>query len=130
MKRDDMNAICISESEPYMNDGQLLYFKKKLLTQRREVEKKNQGALCTIRMDEDSRSDIVDRSDRIMSVESALAAHRRYCSLLKEIDRALERIENKTFGYCSISGNEIGLRRLEAIPCTSVSIEALEALSE
>ena len=129
----DNNANIIDmlkDSEPYMNENHLMYFKDKLISQRRELEHKIVQSRQAIKALETNHSDIVDRTNHMMDIASTISTHHRYGHLLKEIDRALERIENGTFGYCSLSGNEIGLKRLEILPCTCVSIEALEELNE
>lgn len=120
----------LSDKSPYMNDSHLDYFKYKLLSQRRDISLKIEESREKIKTMKSTQADIIDRSNTMIDFEAAVAAGHRYSSLLKEIDRALERIAEQTYGFCCISGEPIGLKRLDILPCTTVSIAALSRAEE
>jgi DnaK suppressor protein len=115
-----------SEDQPYMTPRQLDYFRRKLLCWREHLLKDSGETLGRLREGNSKEVDILDRgtweSDTVVKIKN-----RDRCEgLIREIDDALERIENGTYGYCEESGEEIGIRRLEAHPTATLSIEAQE----
>ena len=73
-------------------------------------------------------ADIVDRSNLIAARERAIDFSTRYGQIIRQIDQALARIEDGSFGYCELTGEEIGLKRLDVQPWTNLSIHALEEI--
>lgn len=116
-----------SDDEEYMNPRQLAYFKEKLINWRRELMEETQRTLDELR--DDSNKDVGDEADRA-SRESdhglELRTRERSRKLLSKIDYALKSMEEGNYGYCEETGEPIGLKRLEARPVATLSIEAQE----
>ena len=121
------NNYMPTESEPYMNANQIAYFKGKLLKRKQELAERLGMSIGKIKCLESFQADILDRSNAYIDLEREVSNFERYSTILGQIDRALKRIDDGSFGYCELTGSEIGLRRLEAIPFASMSIQALEA---
>jgi len=113
-----------SELEPYMNPRQLNYFKKKLLKWKEELIKGANETKRTLKEESIRETDHLDQSalDSILALR--LRARDREWKLIQKIESALERIEEGTYGYCEETGDEIGLKRLEARPIATLSLEA------
>lgn len=116
-----------SQDEEYMNSMQLEYFRQKLLAWRRDLMQEAQETLDNLR--DKSYQEVGDEADRA-SRESEhgleLRTRDRYRKLLRKIEQALERIEDGTYGYCEDTGDPIGVRRLEARPIATLTIDAQE----
>ena len=117
-----------SLDEPYMNERQIAYFRDKLASRKVELTGKIESTLNKIKSLQSVHADILDRSNSMMDLESEVGAFERYLDQVKQVERALDRIEAGSFGYCELTGGEIGLRRLEAMPFATMSIQALEEL--
>ena len=117
-----------SVSEPYMNDRQLAYFKNKLIMQKMELMEKVNLKKGKLKLLGESQADIIDKSNTLAQVEQDIRVYQRETQLIRQIDDALLRIEDGSFGYCQITGMEIGLRRLDIMPFTTMSIQALEQI--
>ena len=117
-----------TENEPYMSEGQLLYFKDKLNARKEELAGKLNRTIKRIKALEGVQADILDRSNVYIDLEREVNNFERYSKMMDEVGQALGRIEAGSFGYCEMTGSEIGLRRLEAIPFAALSIQALEEL--
>jgi DnaK suppressor protein len=113
-----------SESEDYMNPKQVEYFKHKLLSWRSDLLTDSQDTIEHLKEDSMHESDINDRATIEMETSLELKTRDRYRKLLDKIDSALERIESEEYGYCEETGEEIGIKRLEARPIATLSIEA------
>ena len=113
-------------NEPFMNSKQKQYFKQKLLVWKEALLKGSTETITNLKEDKEVSGDFGD----IASAESAkaieLRTRDRERKLINKINEALERIENNTYGYCEITGKPIGLKRLEARPIATLSIEAQE----
>jgi len=118
------------KSEPYMCDEQLAYFYNLLNTQREEILQDRDSVLSDVRMAEKNESagvgDEQDQASAEQEITMNLRMNERASNLLQKINAALERIENKTFGYSVISGEEIGLQRMLARPLATMTIEEQE----
>jgi DnaK suppressor protein len=112
----------------YMNEGQLDYFKNKLICRKMELLGKISLHREKIKTLKTNHADILDRSRYTMDLEQEIRTYERYSQVLRQIDEALERISDGSFGYCEFTGKPIGLERLEAMPFANLSIEALEEL--
>ncbi len=119
-----------SPDEPYMSDRQIAYFRDKLAEQKIELTKKIEKSLGKIKSLKSAQADILDRSNSMMSLNSEVGSFERYIERVKQIEKALERIDSGSFGYCELTGSEIGLRRLEVMPFATMSIKALESLEQ
>jgi DnaK suppressor protein len=120
------NDVCGLEKTSYMDETQLNYFKNKLINLKMRTMEKIYQIKTKIKTMRDVCADILDRSNSMVAIEHELHSQERYRQRLRQIDAALERIEEGGFGYCQITGTPIGLKRLEALPYTAVSMEALQ----
>ncbi len=117
-----------TESEPYMNPRQLTYFREKLLRRQAQLTQKLKEIMNEIREKDFREADLCDRSDDNAFKERKLQDCEHYRALISQNDSALRRIEEGTFGYCRITGEEIGIKRLEALPHALLSVDAQEML--
>ena len=118
------------DGEEYMSDRQVEYFRGKIARQKMELSAKVRRAMSEIRELKAKDSDILDRSNTQLNIEMAFSSFERYSDLVRQYDKALERIEEGCFGFCEITGMEIGLRRLEVHPCATLSVEAQQRSEE
>ncbi|CTQ68224.1 RNA polymerase-binding protein DksA [Roseibium alexandrii] len=116
-----------SEDEPFMNDRQREYFKNKLLAWKGEILKESAETLATLQEESQNHPDLADRASSETDRSIELRARDRQRKLISKIDAALERIADGSYGYCEETGEPIALRRLEARPIATLSIEAQEA---
>ncbi|WP_462269827.1 TraR/DksA family transcriptional regulator [Desulfobacter sp.] len=114
------------DNEPYMSEGQLAYFKGKLMQRKDELHKNIYKSIKKIKTLEATQADLLDRSNAYMDLALEVKSFERHSDMIVQVDRALARIDDGSFGYCELTGDKIGLRRLEAIPFTTLSIKALE----
>ena len=115
-----------SSDEEFMNPLQLEYFRQKLLRWRGDLLREAGETLNSLGEGGISEADLTDRASVETDRALELRTRDRARKLISKIDAALERIENGTYGYCEESGEPIGLRRLEARPIATLSIEAQE----
>lgn len=115
-----------SVGEEYMNPMQLLYFKKKLVDWKSELLQDSISTLEHLKEESWNEADINDRASVEAEASFELKTRNRYRKLIDKIDAALKRIEDDKYGYCEETGEEIGLKRLEARPIATLSIEAQE----
>jgi len=115
-----------SEDEEFMNPMQTEYFRQKLLRWRGELVKEANGTLASLGEGGILEADITDRASVETDRALELRTRDRARKLIGKIDQALQRIENGTYGYCEETGEPIGLKRLEARPIATLSIEAQE----
>ena len=118
------------KSEPYMCPEQLAYFYNLLMAQKQELLNTSDSVLNSVRMADKSASDGVgDDSDSAtleQEITMNLRMSERNANLLQTINAALDRMENGTFGYSVISGDEIGLQRMLARPLATMTVEEQE----
>ena len=115
-----------SDSEEFMNPMQLEYFRQKLLRWRQDLLREAGDTLASLSSGGIAEADLTDRASVETDRALELRTRDRARKLIGKIDQALERIENGTYGYCEETGEPIGLRRLEARPIATLSIEAQE----
>ena len=115
-----------SEKEKYMNTKQKAFFKKKLLDWKKEIIKSNSKIFYVNEDQEISSPDIVDQASSQTEKTIEMRTINRQRKLLTKIDKAIERIEDDTYGYCEETGEPIGVKRLIARPIATLSIEAQE----
>ena len=114
-----------SSKEPFMNSKQKAYFKQKLTYWKETLLKGSTETISNLKEDNKEVSgDFADiaSAESIKSIE--LRTRDRERKLISKIDEALKRIEDNTYGYCKVTGKPIGLKRLEARPIATLSIEA------
>ena len=115
-----------SEDEPFMNDRQRAYFRQKLLDWRGEILRSTKETLEHLQNDSEQHADIADRATSESERSLELRARDRQRKLIAKIDEALARIDDGTYGYCEETGEPIGLKRLDARPIATLSVEAQE----
>lgn len=115
-----------TEKEPYMNAQQLEYFRQKLLTWRKELMDESRETLDHLHEENWHQADIADRASLETEAGVELRTRNRYLKLISKIDAAIRRIEEGEYGYCEDTGDEIGLKRLEARPVVTRTTEAQE----
>jgi RNA polymerase-binding transcription factor len=115
-----------SDEEPFMNAKQREYFRRKLLEWRDELLKESDATLQHLQEESPQEPDIADRASLETDRALELRTRDRARKLIAKIDEALLRIEDGTYGYCIETHEPISLRRLEARPIATLSIEAQE----
>ncbi|MFB9969183.1 RNA polymerase-binding protein DksA [Pseudoroseomonas cervicalis] len=115
-----------SDSEDFMNPLQQEYFRQKLLRWRQDLLREAGDTLASLSEGGIAEADMTDRASVETDRALELRTRDRARKLISKIDQALDRIENGTYGYCEETGEPIGLRRLEARPIATLSIEAQE----
>jgi DnaK suppressor protein len=115
-----------SEDEPFMNERQRAYFRQKLLTWKEEIIRQTKETLAGLHEDSTQHADLADRATSETDRALELRARDRQRKLIAKIDAALARIEDGTYGYCEETGEPIGLKRLDARPIATLSLEAQE----
>ncbi|WP_201451985.1 RNA polymerase-binding protein DksA [Rhodovarius lipocyclicus] len=115
-----------SDDEEFMNPLQLEYFRQKLLRWRLDLLREAGETLNSLSEGGIAEADLTDRASVETDRALELRTRDRARKLIGKIDQALDRIENGTYGYCEETGEPIGLRRLEARPIATMSIEAQE----
>jgi DnaK suppressor protein len=115
-----------SDSEPFMNERQKIYFRNKLVAWKEEIVRQNRETLHILHEDSAQHADLADRATSETDRALELRARDRQRKLIAKIDAALARIEEGTYGYCEETGEPIGLRRLDARPIATLSLEAQE----
>lgn len=114
------------ENEEYMNKFQLQYFRNKLETWKTELLEESRNTMEHLKEENWHEPDINDRAAVEADTSFELRTRDRYRKLLDKIDAAISRIDNGNYGYCEETGDEIGIKRLEARPVATLSIEAQE----
>ena len=111
-------------SEPFMNSKQKQYFKQKLLFWKEALLKGSTETITNLKEDKEVSGDFADIASAESTKSIELRTRDRERKLINKINEALKRIENNTYGYCEVTGKPIGLKRLEARPIATLSIEA------
>lgn len=115
-----------TEKEKFMNDRQLAYFEAKLIAWKEDIHNELTETLETLQEHNLNAPDITDRASSETDRSIELRARDRQRKLIAKIDSALMRIKDKTYGYCEETGDPISLKRLEARPNATLSLEAQE----
>lgn len=115
-----------SETEEFMNPIQAEYFRQKLLRWRAELLRDADGTLASLSQGGIHEADITDRASVETERALELRTRDRARKLISKIDQALARIDMGSYGYCEETDEPIGLKRLEARPIATMSIEAQE----
>jgi DnaK suppressor protein len=115
-----------TDDEPFMNDRQKEYFRLKLLRWRDEILREAKQTLLHLQEENVNHPDLADRASSETDRAIELRARDRQRKLISKIDAALERIEDGSYGFCIETGEPISLKRLEARPIATLSIEAQE----
>src|ERR671928_1274754 len=115
-----------SEEEPYLNPLQLEYFRQKLLRWRAELLAESTETLQHLKDESLLKPDLTDRASLETERAIELRTRDRERKLISKIDAALQRIDSGTYGFCEETDQPIGIRRLEARPIATLTIEAQE----
>lgn len=115
-----------AEDEPFMNDRQLEYFRRKLLVWKAELLEDSRDTITGMKDQTRNIPDIADRASEETDRALELRTRDRQRKLVSKIDAALRRIEEGEYGYCEITGEPISLKRLDARPIATMSLEAQE----
>jgi DnaK suppressor protein len=115
-----------TDKEPFMNERQRDYFRLRLLSWREDILKEAKETLLHLQEENQNHPDLADRASSETDRAIELRARDRQRKLIAKIDEALARIEEGTYGYCEETGEPISIRRLEARPIATFSVEAQE----
>lgn len=115
-----------SEDEPFMNERQKSYFRLKLVTWKNDILREARETLEILQQENANHPDLADRASSETDRAIELRARDRQRKLISKIDSALQRIDEGTYGYCEETGEPIALKRLDARPIATLSIEAQE----
>ncbi|MEL6572237.1 MAG: RNA polymerase-binding protein DksA [Pseudomonadota bacterium] len=114
------------ESEPFMNDRQLEYFRRKLLNWKADILENSSDTVAGMKDQTRNIPDVADRASEETDRALELRTRDRERKLVSKIDAALRRIDEGEYGYCEITGEPISLKRLDARPIATMSLEAQE----
>ena len=115
-----------SDQEPFMNERQRGYFRRKLASWKNEILREAQETLVALQTESENHPDLADRASSETDRAIELRARDRQRKLIAKIDAAIARIDEGTYGFCEETGEPISLRRLEARPIATLSLEAQE----
>lgn len=115
-----------SDDEPFMNDRQKDYFRNKLKAWKESILDESRETVKEMQEDARNIPDVADRASEETDRALELRTRDRQRKLISKIDAALRRIEEDTYGYCDDTGNPISLKRLDARPIATLSLEAQE----
>ena len=115
-----------AEDEPFMNERQVEYFRRKLLTWRSELLAGSKDTIEGLQDGTRNIPDVADRASEETDRALELRTRDRQRKLVAKIDSALRRVDEGEFGYCSVTGEPISLKRLDARPIATMSLEAQE----
>ena len=115
-----------AEDEPFMNERQLEYFRRKLLNWKNDLLEESRSTVETLQDGTRNIPDVADRASEETDRALELRTRDRQRKLIAKIDSALRRIEEGEYGYCEVTGEPISLKRLDARPIATMSLEAQE----
>ncbi|WP_158810831.1 RNA polymerase-binding protein DksA [Beijerinckia sp. L45] len=115
-----------SEDEPFMNERQRDYFRRKLIQWREDILRESKETLVALQNENENHPDVADRASSETDRAIELRARDRQRKLISKIEAALSRLDDNTYGYCEETGEPISLKRLDARPIATLSVEAQE----
>ena len=115
-----------TDKEPFMNERQREYFRIKLLAWKEDIIKGAKETLHHLQHENQNHPDLADRASSETDRAIELRARDRQRKLIAKIEAALTRLDEGTYGFCEETGDPISIRRLEARPIATLSIEAQE----
>lgn len=122
----DIDGYRPSIDEPFMNERQLEYFRRKLVAWKDDIVRESKGTLSQLAEENNQMPDIADRASSETDKALELRTRDRQRKLISKIDAAIRRIHSGEYGYCEETGDPISLQRLEARPIATLSLEAQE----
>lgn len=114
------------EKEPFMNERMRMYFRSKLLAWREELLQESRETIDHLQRESSNHPDIADRASSESDRAIELRARDRQRKLINKINSAIKRIDDGSYGYCEETGDPIGVKRLDARPIATLSLEAQE----
>ena len=114
------------ESEPFMNELQTEYFRRKLQNWKSDILENSSDTVAGMKDQTRNIPDVADRASEETDRALELRTRDRERKLVSKIDAAMRRIDEGEYGYCSITGEPISLKRLDARPIATMSLEAQE----
>jgi DnaK suppressor protein len=114
------------ESEPFMNERQREYFRRKLTTWKEDILRESRETIQNLQAETTPFADLADRASTEAERQLELRTRDRQRKLIAKIDSALRRLEDGSYGFCEETGEPIALKRLDARPIATLSIEAQE----
>ena len=115
-----------SEEEPFMNENQVEYFREKLLDWKKSILSESKDTIKGMKEETRNIPYVADRASEETDLSLELITRDRQRKLISKIDAALRRIDDGSYGYCEESGEPISLKRLDARPIATLSVEAQE----
>ncbi len=115
-----------SDDEPFMNDRQRDYFRRKLIHWREDLLRESRDTLAALQSENENHPDIADRASSETDRAIELRARDRQRKLISKIEAALGRLDDGSYGYCEETSEPISLKRLDARPIATLSVEAQE----
>ncbi len=115
-----------SLKEKFMNAKMKEYFRQKLVNWKKDLLKESSQTLNNLQNENEAKPDITDRASEEIDRSFELRTRDRERKLINKIDAALQRIEDGSYGYCDETGDPISIKRLEARPVATLSLEAQE----
>ncbi len=115
-----------TKKEKFMNSKMKEYFKQKLISWKKDLLKESSQTLSNLQNENEAKPDITDRASEEIDRSFELRKRDRERKLINKIDAALKRIEDGSYGYCEETGDPISIKRLEARPVATLSLEAQE----
>ena len=115
-----------TQKEKFMNAKMKEYFQQKLVNWKNELLRESSQTLNNLQTENEAKPDITDRASEEIDRSFELRTRDRERKLINKIDAALKRIEDGTYGYCDETGDPISIKRLEARPVATLSLEAQE----
>ena len=115
-----------TEKEPFMNERQREYFRRELTTWRDDILRDARGTILNLQLETTPNADLADRATTESERQLELRTRDRQRKLIAKIDSALRRLEDGSYGFCEETGEPISLKRLDARPIATLSIEAQE----
>lgn len=115
-----------AEGEPFMNDRQVKYFRRKLIAWKNDLLTETRETIEGLQDSTRNIPDIADRASEETDRALELRTRDRQRKLVSKIDAALRRIDEGEYGYCDVTGEPISLKRLDARPIATMSLEAQE----
>ncbi len=122
----DLKGYKPSDKEDFMNARQKAYFRKKLEDWKDDILAGAKTTISNLQAQSNNHPDLVDRASSESAKALELRTRDRQRKLISKIEAAIRRIDEGTYGYCDDTGEPIGLRRLEARPTATLSLEAQE----
>ncbi len=115
-----------NDNEPFMNERQQVYFRQKLLNWKEDIIRESKETISHLQDENHILPDVADRASSETDRSLELRARDRQRKLINKIESALKRLDDGSYGYCEETGEPISLKRLDARPIATLSIEAQE----